>query len=72
MRIIFASTNILHTSPTVLSLSYGILHIIISYALIPSLLILPQKNKPDDEQPLVSNLDLECKSAGRVHRYKDA
>ena len=54
---IFSSTNILHTSPAALSLSYGILHIIISYALILEFAdFAASKIKPDDEQPLVSNI----------------
>ena len=51
---IFFTTNILHTSPAALSLSYGILHTIISYALILEFAdFAAAKIKPDDEQPLV-------------------
>ena len=68
MRIIFSSQtycNIHHRLLLASVLSYAvILHIIIFLFLYPHSisLILPQQNKPDDEPPLVSNLDLECKS----------
>ena len=57
--------NIHHRLLLASVVSYAvILHIIIFLFLYPHSisLILPQQNKPDDEPPLVSNLDLECKS----------